>query len=187
MKTGHPTHGAGAARLYGLLAEFDSPAALLAAAERVRTEGYTRTDAFSPFPIHGLAEAIGFHENKVAPLILGGGIAGLLGGFGLQYYGQVIAYPMNIGGRPEYSWVAWIPAMFETTILFAAFAAVFGMLGLNGLPQPYHPVFNAARFSRASQDGFFLAIEAADPKFDLDGTRAFLTGLGAREVVTVDE
>ena len=172
---------------YGLLAEFDTPAALLAAAERVRSEGYVKTDGFSPFPIHGLDEAIGFKENKVAPMILAGGIAGLLGGVGLQYWSQVIAYPMNIGGRPMDSWVSWIPPAFEMTILFAAFAAVFGMLALNGLPQPYHPVFNAPRFKLASSEKFFLLIEASDPKFDADRTRSFLTGLGPREVVTVDE
>ena len=118
----NPTHGT-----YGVLAEFDSPAALLEAAERVRESGYTRTDAFTPFPVHGLDEAIGFKENKVAKIILGGGITGLLGGFGLQYYCQVISYPINIGGRPYYSWVAWIPPMFETTILIAALSAVVGM------------------------------------------------------------
>jgi hypothetical protein len=174
-------------RTYGLLAEFDSPAALITAAEQVTAGGYTRTDAFSPFPIHGLADAIGFRENKVAPIILGGGITGLLGGFGLQYYCQVVAYPMNIGGRPTYSWVAWIPPTFEMTILFAAFAAVIGMFALNGLPQPYHPVFNAPRFALASQERFFLVIEATDPKFDPDRTRAFLAGLNPREVVAVDE
>ena len=167
----HSTHS-DAPELYGLLAEFDSPKALLSAAERVRDAGYVKTDAFSPFPIHGLDDAIGFKENKVAPIILCGGITGLLGGFGLQYYCQVIAYPMNIAGRPEYSWVAWIPPTFEMTILFSALSAVFGMLALNGLPQPYHPVFNAPRFSRASQDGFFLVIEAADAKFEGDKTRA---------------
>ena len=172
---------------YGLLAEFDTPKALLAAAERVKNEGYVKTDAFSPFPIHGLDDAIGFKENKVAPTVLVGGIAGLAGGFGLQYYCQVIAYPMNIGGRPYYSWVAWIPPMFETTILFAAFAAVFGMLAMNGLPQPYHPVFNAPRFKLASSEKFFLLVEASDPKFDAEKTRALLAGLGPREVVTVDE
>jgi hypothetical protein len=173
--------------LYGLLAEFDTPKALLAAAERVRSEGYVKTDAFSPFPIHGLDEAIGFKENKVAPVILGGGIVGLLGGFGLQYWTQVIAYPMNIGGRPTYSWVAWIPPMFETTILFAALSAVIGMLAMNGLPQPYHPVFNAPRFKLASSEKFFLLVEASDPKFSMDNTRALLSSLGPREVVAVDE
>lgn len=172
---------------YGLLAEFDTPAALLAAAERTTAEGYTRTDAFSPFPVHGLDEAIGFHERKVAPIILGGGLVGFLGGFGLQYYCQVIAYPMNIGGRPYYSWVSWIPPTFEMTVLVAALSAVVGMLALNGLPQPYHPVFNAPRFALASQERFFLLIEASDPKFDLMRTMEFLAGLNAREVVAVDE
>jgi hypothetical protein len=164
MSSHHPSsHPA----TYGLLAEFDTPKALLAAAERVKAEGYVKTDGFSPFPIHGLDEAIGFKENKVAPLILAGGITGLLGGFGLQYWTQVIAYPM--------------------TILFAAFAAVFGMLAMNGLPQPYHPVFNAPRFKLASSEKFFLLVEAADPKFDADKTRALLASLGPREVVAVDE
>jgi hypothetical protein len=181
------THPVSLPATYGLLAEFDTPATLLAAAERVRSEGYVHTDAFSPFPIHGLDEAIGFKENKVAPLILAGGITGLLGGIGLQYWTQVIAYPMNIGGRPMASWVAWIPPAFEMTILFAAFAAVFGMLAMNGLPQPYHPVFNAPRFKLASSEKFFLLIEARDPKFDADRTRTFLAGLGPREVVAVDE
>jgi Protein of unknown function (DUF3341) len=180
-------HAAPTSTRYGLLAEFDSADALLGAAKRVTSAGYTKTDAFSPMPIHGLAEAIGFHENLVPKVILGGGIAGLAAGFGLQYWTQVIAYPMNIGGRPTFSWVSWIPPMFEMTILFAASAAVFGMLALNGLPQPYHPVFNAKRFSLASQDKFFLVIEAADPKFNLDQTRAFLSSLQAREVVDVEE
>jgi len=172
---------------YGLLAEFADSNALLEAAERVTEAGYTKTDAFSPFPIHGMSEAIGFHERKVAPIILGGGITGFLTGFGLQYWTQVIAYPMNIGGRPLASWVAWIPPAFETTILFSVFAAVFGMLALNGLPRPYHPVFNAPRFSRASQDGYFLLIETADPKFDAQATKDFLQGLHPREVVAVEE
>src|ERR1051326_9086008 len=126
----HSTHS-DAPQLYGLLAEFDSPKSLLSAAERVRDAGYVKTDAFSPFPIHGLDDAIGFEEKNVAPIVLGGGIFGLVGGFGLQYYCQVVSYPMNIAGRPEYSWVAWIPPTFEMTILFAALSAVFGMLALN--------------------------------------------------------
>ena len=172
---------------YGLLAEFDTPDALLSAAKAVTGAGYTKTDAFSPIPIHGLSDAIGFHEHIVPKLILGGGITGLLTGYGLQYWTQVIAYPMNIGGRPTLSWVAWIPPMFELTVLFAAGTAVFGMLALNGLPEPYHPVFNAPRFSLASQDKFFLLVEAKDPKFDLEKTRAFLTGLRPKEVVSIDE
>ena len=182
------SHGsAPAAGPYGLLAEFDSADALLHAAGRVHDAGFTKTDAFSPFPIHGLAERLGFNEHLVPKIILAGGITGLLGGYGLQYWTQVIAYPMNIGGRPTLSWVSWIPPMFEMTILVAAISAVVGMIALNGLPQPYHPVFNAPRFSLASQDKFFLVIEAADPKFDLRQTQAFLSDLKPREVVVLDE
>jgi Alternative complex III, ActD subunit len=172
---------------YGLLAEFDSATELVAAAHRVSEAGYAKTDAFSPFPIHGLAEALRFRERKVAPIILAGGLFGMLGGFGLQYWINVYGYPMNIGGRPDNAWVAFIPPTFEGTILCAAFAAVLGMLALNGLPQPYHPVFNAPRFSLASQDKFFLVIEAADPKYDEPATRAFLAGLTPHEVVAIDE
>lgn len=171
---------------YGLMAEFDSTQALLDAAYKVRQAGYTRADAYSPFPIHGLAEALGFKERRVAPIVFGAGVLGAVAGYGLQYWSQVIAYPMNIGGRPYHSWVSFIPPTFETTILFAAFSAALGMLALNGLPQPYHPVFNAPRFTMASQDKFFLAIEAADPKFDAESTRAFLSGLHPLEVVQVD-
>jgi Protein of unknown function (DUF3341) len=173
--------------LYGLLAEFDSAQALLDAAHRTRAAGFTRTDAYSPFPIHGLAEAIGFHEHVIPKLVFGAGVCGALAGYGLEYWSSVIAYPMNIGGRPLFSWVSFIPPAFETTILFAAFTAGLSMIVLNGLPQPYHPVFNAPRFHRASQDTFFLAIEAADPQFDLETTRAFLGGLNPREVVAVEE
>jgi len=178
---------ASAPALYGLLAEFDSGTALLEAARRVSGAGYTKTDGFSPLPVHGLAETLGFNEHKIPGIILAGGITGLLTGYGLQYWTQVIAYPENIGGRPTLSWVSWIPPMFELTVLFAATAAVIGMLSLNGLPAPYHPVFNAPRFKFASQDKFFLLIEAADPKFKLDETRAFLASLQPREVVAVEE
>jgi hypothetical protein len=173
--------------LYGLLAEFDSASALLTAARKVRAEGFTKTDAFSPMPIHGLDEALGFHEHKIPKFVLAGGVVGALAGYGLEYWTQAIAYPMDIGGRPYFAWVSFIPPAFETTILFAAFTAAISMIVLNGLPQPYHPVFNHDRFARASQDGFFLAIEASDPRFDLQQTRAFLTELNAREVVAVDE
>jgi hypothetical protein len=168
------------------MAEFDSAQALLDAAGKVRAAGYTRADAFSPFPIHGLAEALGFRERHVAPIVLGAGITGAIAGYGLQYWTKVIAYPLNIGGRPLHSWVSFIPPAFETTILFAAFSAVIGMIVLNGLPQPYHPVFNAPRFDRASQDAFFLAIEASDPRFDANATRQFLSSLNPSEVVEVD-
>ena len=172
---------------YGLLAEFDSAQGLLDATRKTTDAGYTKTDAFSPFPIHGLFDALKIKERKVAPIILAGALTGTIAGYGLEYWAQVIAYPLNIGGRPYHAWVSFIPPAFETTILFAAFSALFGMLALNGLPQPYHPVFNAPRFQLASQDRFFLLIEAKDPKFDLGGTRAFLEGLKAREVVAIDE
>ena len=173
--------------LHGLLAEFDSAQQLLDAATRAREAGFTRTDAFSPFPIHGLAEAVGFRESLIPKFVFGGGLAGAMAGAGLQYWTSVIDYPMNIGGRPYFSWVSFIPITFELTILFASFTAVISMIALNGLPRPHHPVFNAPRFARASQDGFFLAIEASDPRFDADETRAFLSGLNPREVVAVDE
>lgn len=173
---------------YGLLAEFDSAQSLLDATQKTTEAGYTRTDAFSPFPIHGLFDALAIKEKKIAPLILAGGIAGLAAGAGLEYYTMVVAYPMNVAGRPTWAWVAYIPPAFETTILFAAFTAVIGMFILNKLPQPYHPVFNAKRFAEhASSDGFFLVVEANDPKYDATATRTFLSGLGARDVVDVEE
>jgi len=174
--------------LYGLMAEFDSAQALLDAAHKVHGAGYKNADAFSPFPIHGLAEALGFRERSVAKIVLGAGITGAIAGYGLEYWTQVIAMPVNIGGRPYHSWVSFIPPAFETTILFAAFSAVIGMLALNGLPQPYHPVFNHERFAKyASSEKFFLAIEATDPKFDASATKQFMAGLGgAKEVVEVE-
>ena len=173
--------------LYGLLAEFDTPDELVAATRKVTAAGYTKTDGFSPFPIHDMSDALNFRERKVAPIILIGGLCGLAGGWGLEYWSQVIAYPLNIGGRPFNAWVSFIPPAFETTILFAAFSAAIGMLALNGLPQPYHPVFNVERFAAlASTEKFFLAIEATDPKFDAHATRQFLAGLNATQVVTVE-
>ena len=172
--------------IYGLLAEFDSAQSLLDAANKTREAGYRKIDAYSPFPIHGLAEALGFKEKMVAPIVLGAGITGAMVGWGLEYWTSVIDYPMNIGGRPYYSWVSFIPPAYEVTILFAAISAVVGMIALNGLPQPYHPVFNVPRFERASQDAFFLAVESTDPNFDLDETRKFLMSLRAKEVSHVD-
>lgn len=174
-----------ASPFYGLMAEFATADALLEAAGRVRDAGYTKFDAFSPFPIHGMPEAIGFKDRSVARIVLAGGIIGLLAGYGLEYWTSVIAYPLNIGGRPQHSWPMFVPPAFETTILFAAIAAVVGMLALNGLPQPYHPVFNVPRFSLASQESFFLVVEAGDPKFDAEGTRQMLASLQPKEVVEV--
>jgi Protein of unknown function (DUF3341) len=173
--------------LYGVMAEFEDPTALVAAARRTYDEGYRTFDAFSPFPIHEIFEVMHLHDKRVPLMVLGGGIAGLLAGVGLQVWVSAVAYPLNIGGRPYLSWPMFVPVAFELTILFAALAAVFGMFILNGLPMPYHPVFNVPRFTAAaSQDGFFLAIESADPMFDREKTRTFLQGLGAREINEVD-
>jgi len=173
--------------LHGIIAEYETPEELLRAAKRAREAGYTRMDAYSPFPVHGLSEAIGFEDHKVPWVTFFAGVIGAIAGFSLQYYISVVDYPLNVGGRPFLSWPAFIPVTFETTVLFAAFGAFIGMLALNGLPQPYHPVFNAPRFERASQDRFFLCIEASDPLFDRANTRHFLEGTGARMVSEVEE
>jgi hypothetical protein len=167
------------------MAEFHEPAAVVAAARAAHEAGYTKLDAYSPFPIEELAEALGHHKSRLPLLVLGGGITGAVAGYALQYWSSVIEYPLNIGGRPLHSWPAFIVPTFETTILFAAGTAVLGMLALNGLPQPYHPVFNVPSFALASRDRFFLCIEARDPKFHLDETRRFLEGLGG-EVAEVE-
>ncbi len=171
---------------YGLLAEFGDAAGLVKATRAAREAGYRRLDAYSPYPIEELFDALHLHETHVPKVVLLGGILGLLAGFGLQYYTAVIDFPMNVGGRPIAAWPAWVVPAFETTVLFAALSAVLGMLALNGLPQPYHPVFNVARFAAASRDRFFLCIEATDPKFDLAATRELLAGLGAAEVSEVE-
>ena len=173
--------------LYGLMAEFGDTTSLVAAARRTKAEGYRRVDAYSPFPIHELFDALDAHDRRLPLAVLGGGIAGMLGGFGLCYWTSVIAYPLNVGGRPFNSWPSFIPVTFETTILVAAFTAVIAMIALNGLPMPYHPVFNVKRFSSGgSRDRLFLVIESSDEKFDREQTRAFLQALGAKEVNEVE-
>jgi hypothetical protein len=171
--------------LYGLMAEFDSPSDLVAAAHRTHEAGYRKIDAYTPFPIEELAEAIGFHSNRVPLVVLIGGIIGGLSGYFLQYWVAVITYPTNIGGRPFHSWPAFIVVTFEMTILFAGVAAVFGMLALNGLPMPYHPVFHVPRFAFASKDRFFLIIFASDPKYSAQSARQFLEALGPRSISEV--
>jgi len=171
--------------IYGLLAEFDGPKALVEAAHRAHKAGYRRMDAFSPFPIEELSEAIGFHHTNVPLVVLIGGLLGGLSGYLMQYWVSAINYPLNVAGRPLNSWPAFIVVTFEMTILGAALFGVFGMLALNGLPMPYHPVFHVERFAFASKDRFFLVIEARDPKFDRTQTEEFLKGLNPRAVTEV--
>jgi hypothetical protein len=173
--------------IHGLMAEFDDPNALVLAAQRARHEGYRRMDAYSPFPIEALHEALGILPTRLPLIVLIGGVVGCIGGFALQYWVSAVENPWNIGGRPLQSWPAFIPIAFECTILVAALSAVLGMLALNGLPMPYHPVFNVSRFALASRNRFFLCIEARDAQFDLEKTRTFLQTLGPREVSTVAE
>lgn len=172
--------------VHGLLAEFKEPGAVVEAARRAYEAGYRKMDAYSPMPVEGLAEAIGFRHNRLPVLVLAGGLLGALTAYGMMYYSAVHHYPYNIGGRPFHSAPAFVPITFELTVLFAALAAVLGMLGLNGLPMPYHPVFNAPGFERASRSRFFLCIEAADPLFDRDRTRAFLEALSPSSLVEVE-
>ena len=175
-----------ATKLYGLMAEFDEPEPLLEAARLAHAAGYRQMDAYSPMPVEGLAEAIGFRSSTVQRLVFAAGVLGATGGFMLCWWMTVIAYPHNVAGRPLNSWPAYVPITFEGMVLISCLTAMVGMLILNGLPQPYHPVFNVARFERASRDKFFLCIEVADPKFDPQETREFLEHLGAQEVMEVE-
>ena len=177
----------GNGKVHGLMAEFHDVGSIISAAHRAHEAGYRMMDAYTPFPIEELAEALGWRTRGRLPrFVLLGGLVGAATGYGLQYWVSVIAYPVNVGGRPLHSWPSFIPVTFEVAILFAALTAVLGMLALNGLPRPHHPVFNAPNFALASTDRFFLCIEAADPRFDLAATRQFLESLNASEVSQVD-
>jgi hypothetical protein len=168
------------------MAEFDAAVELVDAVKATRAAGYRHYDAYTPFPIEAVSEAMGEHHNRLPLLVLLGGIAGLVGGYALAYWTSVIDYPINVGGRPLHSWPAFIPITFETAVLGAAMATVLGMLGLNGLPMPYHPVFNVPRFALSTRNRFFLCIEATDPLFDREHTRRFLERFVPRQVSEVE-
>ena len=172
--------------VYGIMGEFDNPSDLVAAARRTYEAGYRRINGYSPYPIEELSEAIGFTRTALPLIVLVGGVLGGLGGFMMQYWMEVVDYPLNVGGKPFNSWPAFIPITFECTVLVAAFAAVLGMLVLNKLPQPYHPVFNAPNFALATRDRFFLVIEANDPHFVHNETKQFMETVGAKNVSDVE-
>ena len=171
--------------IYGLIAEFENPTGLVNAARAAREQGYRKLDAYSPFPIEELNEALHLHRNKLPLIVLLGGLVGGTLGYILQYYVTVVYFPINIAGRPLHSWPSYVVITFEMTILFAALSAVLGLLALCGLPMPYHPVFNVPRFALASRNRFFLCIQARDPLFDRAKTSAFLETLEPREVSEV--
>jgi hypothetical protein len=174
------------APIYGLMAEFLTPEEVVEATRRAYERGYRRMDAYSPMPVEGLDEALGFQRSRMAAVVLIGGLIGGIGGYFMQWYSAVIHYPYNVGGRPFHSWPAFIPITFETTVLCASLAAVLGMLGLNGLPRPHHPVFNVPGFVRASHNRFFLCIQSIDPQFDPEATRRFLEEQHSQEISVVD-
>lgn len=170
--------------LYGLAAEFETPETLMRAAEESYARGFRKMDAYAPFPIEGLAEAMG-KRNRIPLLVLLGGILGGVSAYYMQWFANVVSYPINIGGRPLHSWPAFVPITFELTVLGAALTAFFFSLGLSGLPRPYHPMFNLPQFERASQDRFFLCIEADDVRFDVIKTREFLQTLSPIQISEV--
>jgi hypothetical protein len=175
------------AAIHGMLAEFGSEEAVLEAAHKVRAQGFLRVEGYTPFAVEGLAEALGSSRTRVAAVTFFFGLLGAILGFGMCWYANVISYRWNIGGRPPNSWPAFIPITFEMMVLWASFGALLSMLGLNGLPQPYHPVFNAPQFQLASKDRFFLCIEATDPQYDPEKTRAFLESLSPLSIAEVPE
>ena len=171
--------------IYGILAEFDTPEDIIEASKKAYDAGFRKMDAYAPFPVEGLSEAIGFHKTRLPLIVLCGGIIGGMAGYFMMYYSAVHHYPLNIGGRPLHSWPAFIPITFECTVLGAVLSTVLGMLALNGLPEPYHPVFSSPRFELASRSHFFLCIEADDQKFDVTNTATFLESIGAHDVTVV--
>jgi hypothetical protein len=174
-------------RTWGLLAQFENPARLMEAAEKTRDAGYQRFEAWSPFPIHGMDDAMGLPLSRIPWVVLFMALTGLTGGFLLQWWTGAVDYELIIGGKPLFSWEFGLPVMFEATVLLSAFGAVFGWIIMNGLPRPYHPLDRVQAFKKVTDDGFFLTIEAKDPKFDVEQTRAFLQGLGGQDVTLVEE
>jgi hypothetical protein len=173
--------------LYGFLAEFESPEALKEGVRAARQQGFRKLDAYTPFPVEGLAEEIGVGRSPVPAITLAGGVIGLLTGVVMQYYSSVYDYPLNIGGRPLDSWPSFVMVSFELTVLFAGLSAALSMLVINGLPKPHHPLFNVTRFERVTQDGFFFCIEATDPLFHAERTWQFLEGLKPEGVYAVQD
>jgi hypothetical protein len=172
---------------YGMIAEFETPSDLVRAAQAAYNDGWRRMDCYTPYPVEEAAEAIGFHTNKVSLICLIGGLMGLCAMFSLETWISTLAYPLNIAGRPTYSWPAFIVPAYEWTILFAGLSAAFGMFAMNGLPSLYHPLFNAPNFRNgASNDKFFLCLEATDPKFEVAQTRAYLEAFEPTSVVEVE-
>jgi hypothetical protein len=172
--------------LYGIIAEFEDAGQVIAAARRAHEAGYRRMDAYTPFPVEGLSDALGHRDIAVPMIMLAGGVLGAIGGFGFLWWTMAVDYPVNIGGRPLLSWPSFIPITFECTVLLSALSGVIGMFLLNGLPQPYHPVFDAPDFAKATSSGFFLCIESTDPHFDREETRRFMETLGAEQVSEVE-
>ncbi len=187
MDTTSTSRTAGDTALWGLLAEFQDAAELIAAARRVRAAGYTRWDSYAPFAVHGLDDAMGIDKTVLPKIVFAGGLIGCLTGLGLQWWTNAVDYPFLISGKPLFGLPAAVPVAFELTILFAAFGAFFGMLGLNGFPRLHHPLFTSDRFRRVTNDRFFIAIEASDPKFDPGATRRFLEELGSLAVEEVED
>lgn len=171
---------------YGVLAEFDTPAELVEAARGTHNAGFRKYDAYTPFPIEELIDAMHDHHNPISKIVLIAGLTGACVGFGMQAFANLIHYPMNVAGRPLYAWPMFIPVTFECTVAFAAFTGVLSMLALNGLPTPYHPLFNCPNFNQATRNKFFICIEATDPKFDLAETRKFLEQFNPREISDVE-
>ena len=175
------------ARNWGVVAEFENPAVLLEAAQALREKGYTKYETWSPFPIHGMDDAMGLGGSKVPWISLAGGLTGLSIGASLQWWSGTVAYPLVIGGKPLFAWEFGMPVMFELTVLLSAFGAVFGMFGLNKLPRLHHPIFAHSTIHRVTDDRFFLSVEATDPKFDSEKTVQFLQGIGGTNVEIIED